>query len=762
MSINYGLFKSAFKKTIAEAMYNEIISKTSRYYHFLGKENSWTDFLSPFIPSSLTDIPGPPQDNFRYECHVRRDILTTKLIKTGDVSFVAPRYDWTYGLVYDMYDDAYTATAPAYSGAIRLEDAKFYVITNEYNVYKCISNNNDSPSTIPPIGADIDIITMTDGYMWKFMYTIPVSLRNRFLSTEYIPVSTALRSQYYSGGKIVAITIDSGGSNYLSEILGSGTISSSTVSHTVTGVSTYFVTQVHPGYILKKADGNQIGIVASIESNTSLTLVSNAAYTLTTQAYKIAPPQSAYIVVTGDGYIENNPYIINNIVITNPGDGYSFVPNIVFSTPDVISGLETLATGEVTLDSGAIDTTTLLVSGYGYSGLPTILVDEPRADGVEWTPTTVVTTGHILTHLGRYYAVTDAGTTGTVPPTHTSGEVIDGTAKLTYEATLAVLTADIVKTEADLSLVITDGEITGIVINDGGIGYTIANLLVVDTNHPNPTDSTDLTNAFLSVDLAIGNVNTLQANVELLAVPGTLEVIKVVNAGTGYVSPIVTIVGDGTGATATAIVTGGLIVGYEVVNPGSGYTWTDVQIDGLGYGVGAVARAIMSPIKGHGKNAINELNADSIMFYSTIGRDTNHGMIVTNDYRKAGLLKNITYFDTTYRYTEDVGSGCIKITGIFDITKLAYDMLLVDSVDTYKHYRIVEFNSTEILISVFNNFSINIFSTLVTPNADPIYVTNVEERTINQFSGDLLFLSVREPFAPSDEQIITVRTVVTI
>ena len=98
----------------------------------------------------------------------------------------------------------------------------------------------------------------------------------------------------------------------------------------------------------------------------------------------------------------------------------------------------------------------------------------------------------------------------------------------------------------------------------------------------------------------------------------------------------------------------------------------------------------------------------------------------------------------------------------FDITKLAYDMLLVDSVDTYKHYRIVEFNSTEILISVFNNFSINIFSTLVTPNADPIYITNVEERTINQFSGDLLFLSVREPFAPSDEQIITVRTVVTI
>lgn len=762
MSINYGLFKSAFKKTIAEAMYNEIITKTSRYYHFLGKENSWTDFLSPFIPSSLSDVPGPPQDNYRYEAHVRRDILTTKLIKTGDVSFVAPRYDWTYGAVYDMYDDEYTPVSPAYSGATRLEDAKFYVITNEFNIYKCISNNNDSHSTVSPTGTDLNVITMSDGYMWKFMYTIPVSLRNKFLSSQYIPVSTALRSQYYSGGKIVAVSINNGGSNYLSEFLGGGTITSSVSSRTVTGVSTQFLTKVYAGYYLKNASGNYIGTVASIESNSSLTLISNAVIALTTQSYRIAPPQVAKIIVTGNGYIENNPYIIDHIVITNPGDGYVSSPAITFSLPDVISGSEILATATATINSGAIDTTTILIPGYGYGGLPIITVGEPVAGAIEWVNTTAVSIGNKIKHLGRYYNVTQAGTTGIVSPTHTSGEQLNGTAKLTYVATLAVLTAYITKTEADLGLIITDGEITGVVINDGGIGYTIANLLILDANHPNPTDEKNLTNAFLSVDLAVGNVNTLQANVELLAVPGTIEVVKVVNKGTGYVSPTITIIGDGTGATATAIVNGGLIIGYNVTNVGTGYTWTDIQIDGHGYGTGAVARAIMSPIKGHGKNAINELNADSIMFYSTIGRDTNQGLIVTNDYRKAGLLKNITHFNTTYRYAEDVGSGCIKITGIFDITKLAYDMLLVDSINSYKHYRIVEFNSTEILISVFNNFSINIFSTLLTPNGDTIYVTNVQERTINQFSGDLLFLSVREPFAPSDEQIITIRTVVTI
>jgi hypothetical protein len=47
-----------------------------------------------------------------------------------------------------------------------------------------------------------------------------------------------------------------------------------------------------------------------------------------------------------------------------------------------------------------------------------------------------------------------------------------------------------------------------------------------------------------------------------------------------------------------------------------------------------------------------------------------------------------------------------------------------------------------------------------TPTVLPstITVTSRNERTIDQFSGDFLFFSVRETFSPSAEQIITVRT----
>ena len=139
MPTSYEIFTSRFSKTIIDSVYQEIVSKTATYYHWFGKENLWTDFLSPFIPSSSSDTPGQPSYNFRYELHVRRDILTTKKIKPSDVSYVIRRIDWESDIVYDMYDDAIESStgvgyAPAPSGATKLEDADFYVLTSSSNL----------------------------------------------------------------------------------------------------------------------------------------------------------------------------------------------------------------------------------------------------------------------------------------------------------------------------------------------------------------------------------------------------------------------------------------------------------------------------------------------------------------------------------------------------------------------------------------------------------------------------------------------------
>jgi len=123
-------------------------------------------------------------------------------------------------------------------------------------------------------------------------------------------------------------------------------------------------------------------------------------------------------------------------------------------------------------------------------------------------------------------------------------------------------------------------------------------------------------------------------------------------------------------------------------------------------------------------------------------------------------LKNPKQFGTGHRLTSEYGSGCVLVTGVFDKNRLAHDMLLIK--DDYKHYRIVDFTDTQILVSVFNNFPINIGDTLTTETGYSFSITDVKERTIDQFSGELLMLSVREAFEPTDEQIITVRSVITI
>lgn len=706
MSISYSLYKNKLRKTIIDAMYNEVITKTSRYYHFLGKENTWTDFLSPFIPSNTVDEPGPPQNNFRYDLHVRRDILTTKAITPSDVSYVIRRIDWIYGEVYDMYDDSYTPEVPAYSGAGSLEEANFYVLTTDYNVYKCIWNNGNIPSTTMPTGTTTNVFSTPDGYKWKFMYTIPISLRNRFLSAEYMPVTNALKSQFYLNGEITQIVIEDGGVNY---------------------------------------------------------------------------DPSSYAVVSGDGYLEDNPYIIEDLTIIQGGLGYTSAPSLTFDAPNVLIGPYSTADATVTISGGSVNAFTLVSSGYGYDEQPNIDIDEPIAYDDIWTASTLVSLGTILKQTlvkyldpldpttsynhDVYYEVTGDGTTGLIAPGHSAGSEMNGSAELTIIATRAVIKPVMQKTEADISLIIIDGVITGVIINDGGIGYTNANIEIFDPTGNGSGSIVDSSgnlslSAVLVPNFSVGNVNTLQANVELLAIPGALYTARIVNGGTGYGAASVNIKGDGTGASAIALVNGGQVTEIVFTNPGSGYTWVDLEI--IGNGTGAVAAAIMSPIKGHGHDAIDELNANSLMFYSSISRDKNQGIEINNDYRKVGLLKNITQFGSNARFTDDIGSGCVLVTGTFDKTKLSHDMLLTGYPDTYKNYRIVDFTDTQILVSVFNNFSIYVGDTLRTEDNYVITVTGVQERTIDQFSGDMLFISVREPYSPTAEQIITVRTVITI
>lgn len=74
---------------------------------------------------------------------------------------------------------------------------------------------------------------------------------------------------------------------------GTGTMTTSTTANptTVTGAGTSFLSQIQAGNALYSSSDTFIGIVSSVETDTSLTLQANAAIAITSSAFKYAPQQ---------------------------------------------------------------------------------------------------------------------------------------------------------------------------------------------------------------------------------------------------------------------------------------------------------------------------------------------------------------------------------------------------------------------------------------------------------------------------------------
>jgi len=98
---------------------------------------------------------------------------------------------------------------------------KFYVRNTADQVFKCLFNNNNGTSTVSPeitIGGQLPenpYIQTSDGYKWKYLYTIPSGLKQKFFSNTHMPVvrdTTVYENA--KNGALDIIKIISGGSGY--------------------------------------------------------------------------------------------------------------------------------------------------------------------------------------------------------------------------------------------------------------------------------------------------------------------------------------------------------------------------------------------------------------------------------------------------------------------------------------------------------------------------------------------------------------------
>jgi hypothetical protein len=197
--------------------------------------------VTPFADDS--EPPTPTNSTANIEFIPWRDSIAAKRVQASDAVHVIDRYNWTTGTVYDQYDDQDT----------NLLDDDFYVMTDEFNVYKCLFNNGGAASTTKPTGTSTARFTTADSYVWKYMYTLTTSDALKFLTNEYIPVRTdSTVATAAVDGAIEIVLVTGGGSGYgaAPDVTidgdGTGATATATVSGgVVTGVT---ITNAGTGY----------------------------------------------------------------------------------------------------------------------------------------------------------------------------------------------------------------------------------------------------------------------------------------------------------------------------------------------------------------------------------------------------------------------------------------------------------------------------------------------------------------------------------
>lgn len=197
-----GVFNAKqFKESVSEP-------SSSNLYMTIGRSLSWPSDSNPTVPNTSS--------NSYFD--IWNNMVGAKRITGNDIRHCVPRFNWQSGSVYYAYDNLVD------SKILNSSNTAFYVLTEDWNVYKCLANNYGVTSTVKPSSiSTVSDFQTSDGYIWKYMYTITEEERIRFVTNNYIPVKTlqvndgslqwGVQNNAISGA-IHSILVTNSGTNY--------------------------------------------------------------------------------------------------------------------------------------------------------------------------------------------------------------------------------------------------------------------------------------------------------------------------------------------------------------------------------------------------------------------------------------------------------------------------------------------------------------------------------------------------------------------
>jgi hypothetical protein len=166
--------KKLFIQDLLDQYNAENIGDSNNYYYIgLSKSQPYN------VEIGGTNTVYDPDPSDWDERSFRMSLQSVKLAEA--VSFVVPIETWSTNTKYFQYADNLQ------------QDPRFYVRTNDNNVYVCIRHGKNAvgthvESTVKPDHTDTTLPIESDGYVWKYLYTITTTDANNYLTDTWMPV----------------------------------------------------------------------------------------------------------------------------------------------------------------------------------------------------------------------------------------------------------------------------------------------------------------------------------------------------------------------------------------------------------------------------------------------------------------------------------------------------------------------------------------------------------------------------------------------
>lgn len=234
----------ALRKQLANDFITAVNTGTDsdEYYIGLGKSDQY----------NAADTIITPTQTYSEEREARNNLQSVKKIEAA--SLVVPRYNWTSGSIYSAYDDK-TVGIPAQSYYVLTEDNQVYICLQQGKTATGVANTSTVKPSYTAAGVNLTKAFRTsDGYVWKYLYTITVTQSNSFLSSGFMPIerqidssggldgdarNQALVQEAATTGQIIGVAITNAGSGYSSAptITFNGNGTSAAATATISGNS---------------------------------------------------------------------------------------------------------------------------------------------------------------------------------------------------------------------------------------------------------------------------------------------------------------------------------------------------------------------------------------------------------------------------------------------------------------------------------------------------------------------------------------------